>query len=104
MDCLDGLKLLKDNSIDCCITSPPYWGLRDYGVDGQIGLEDNPYLYVEKMTEVFNEVRRVLKPEGTLWLNLGDSYAGSMKGIGKDGKVYAGEKQKTNKGNLSNSK
>lgn len=81
-DCLNGMKLLQDNSVDCCVTSPPYWGLRDYGVDGQIGLEETPEMFVKKMTAIFEEVRRVLKPEGTLWLNLGDSYAGSGKGKG----------------------
>lgn len=77
MDCRAGLKLLNDNSIDCCITSPPYWGLRDYGVDGQIGLEKTLQDYIKEMVEVFREVKRVLKPEGTLWLNLGDSYVGT---------------------------
>lgn len=66
---------LTDESVDCCVTSPPYWGLRDYGTPGQIGLESTPEGYVEKMVRVFEEVRRVLKPQGTLWLNLGDSYA-----------------------------
>ena len=74
MDCLKGLKQLPDNSINCCVTSPPYWGLRDYGVEGQIGLEETPEEYVSKMVEVFREVRRVLRDDGTLWLNLGDSY------------------------------
>jgi DNA modification methylase len=81
--CMDnrvGLKMLDDNSINCCITSPPYWGLRDYGVEGQIGLEKTPEEYVAKMVEIFREVRRVLRKDGTLWLNLGDSYAGSGKG------------------------
>ena len=64
----------------CCVTSPPYWGLRDYGVDGQLGLERTPEEYVEKLVEVFREVRRVLTDDGTLWLNLGDSYAGSRGG------------------------
>lgn len=76
-DCLQGLKRLPDNSIDCCVTSPPYYALRDYGVDGQIGLEETPEEYIQKLTEVFMEVHRVLKPEGTLWLNIGDSYNGS---------------------------
>lgn len=76
-DCLQGLKKLPDNSIDCCVTSPPYFGLRDYGREGQIGLEETPEQYIEKLTDVFREVRRVLKPEGTLWLNLGDSYCNS---------------------------
>lgn len=74
-DCIEGMKELPANSIDCCVTSPPYFGLRDYGHDGQIGLEETPELYLAKMVEVFSEVRRVLKDDGTLWLNLGDSYS-----------------------------
>lgn len=81
-DALTKLKELPGESVDCCITSPPYFGLRDYGVDGQIGLEESPEAYVRKLVEVFREVRRVLKPEGTLWLNLGDSYAGSWGNSG----------------------
>ena len=77
MDCLEGLKQLPDNSINCCVTSPPYWGLRDYGVEGQIGLEPTPEEYVANMVEVFREVKRVLRDDGTLWLNLGDCYNGS---------------------------
>jgi DNA modification methylase len=80
MDCLEGLKQLDADSIDCCVTSPPYWGLRDYGCPGQIGLEQTPGEYVKSLLRTFNEVRRVLKPEGTLWLNLGDSYAASKTG------------------------
>ena len=76
-DTLEVLKTWPDNFIDCCITSPPYWGLRDYGVEGQLGLEKTPEEYVAKMVEVFREVKRVLKKEGTCWLNLGDSYNGS---------------------------
>jgi len=76
LNCIEGLKLLPDNCIDCCVTSPPYFGLRDYGTEEQIGLEETPELFVDKLVSVFEEVRRVLKPEGTLWLNLGDSYAG----------------------------
>ena len=75
-DSLEVLKTFEDNSIDCCVTSPPYYALRDYGVDGQIGLEDSPEKYIERLTEVFMEVYRVLKPNGTLWLNIGDSYWG----------------------------
>lgn len=86
MDCLEGLKQLDDNSINTCVTSPPYWGLRDYGVDGQLGLENTPEEYVEKLVKVFREVKRVLKDDGTLWLNLGDSYAGSGKGQWEQGK------------------
>lgn len=65
---------LADRSIECCVTSPPYFGLRDYGVDGQIGLEDTPAAFVAELVGVFREVRRVLRDDGTLWLNLGDSY------------------------------
>lgn len=79
-DALQALQRIADNTIDCCITSPPYYGLRDYGVAGQIGLENSPQEYIEKLVEVFREVRRVLKPDGTLWLNIADSYAGSSKG------------------------
>jgi len=79
-DCLSVLRTLPDASVHCCVTSPPYWGLRDYGHDGQIGLESTPEAYVARMVDVFREVRRVLRPDGTLWLNLGDSYAGSGKG------------------------
>ncbi len=71
---LDVMKQWPDNSIDCCVTSPPYYGLRDYGVKGQLGLEKTPEEFVAKMVEIFAEVKRVLKPEGTLWMNLGDSY------------------------------
>lgn len=74
-DCLEVLKTLQDECVNCCVTSPPYYGLRDYGHEGQIGLEETPELFVAKMVEVFTEVKRVLKKDGTLWLNLGDSYA-----------------------------
>ena len=76
-DCVDSLRTMPAGSVHCCVTSPPYWGLRDYGHDGQIGLEETPEAYVAKMVEVFCEVRRVLREDGTLWLNLGDSYASS---------------------------
>ena len=76
-DCIQSMKHLPDESINCCVTSPPYWGLRDYGHDEQIGLEETPEEYVAKMVAVFREVKRVLKQDGTLWLNLGDSYSGS---------------------------
>ena len=69
------MRTMPSESIDCCVTSPPYWGLRDYGHDGQIGLESTPEAYVARMVEVFREVKRLLKDDGTLWLNLGDSYA-----------------------------
>ena len=73
-DVLDKLQEIESESIQCVVTSPPYWGLRDYGIEGQLGLEATPELYVEKMVEVFREVKRVLKDDGTVWLNLGDSY------------------------------
>ena len=74
-DCLYVLKTLPDNSVNCCVTSPPYYGLRDYGVNGQIGLEAAPGEYVARLIDAFREVRRVLRDDGTLWVNLGDSYA-----------------------------
>lgn len=74
-DCREALKGLADASVQACVTSPPYFGLRDYGVDGQIGLEISPQAFVAEMVAVFREVRRVLRDDGTLWLNLGDSYA-----------------------------
>lgn len=79
-DCLDNLRRLPAQSVHTCVTSPPYFGLRDYGVDGQIGLEDTPEAFVDRLVKVFCEVRRVLRDGGTLWVNLGDSYAGSGKG------------------------
>lgn len=79
-DSLATLRAMESDSIDCCVTSPPYWGLRDYGVEGQIGLEKTPEEYVAKMVAVFAEVRRVLKPEGTCWVNLGDSYNSAASG------------------------
>lgn len=79
-DVLDGLAMLEDESVNCVVTSPPYWGLRDYGVDGQIGLEDTPEAFAGRLASVFRDVRRVLKSDGTLWLNLGDTYAGGGNG------------------------
>ncbi len=73
-DCVEVLRGLPEASVHCCVTSPPYWGLRDYGSDGQLGLEDTPDEYVTRMVDVFREVRRVLRDDGSLWLNLGDSY------------------------------
>lgn len=74
-DALLRLRELPDESLNCCVTSPPYYGLRDYGTDGQIGMEETPEEYIDKLTLVFREVRRTMKPDGTLWLNVGDSYA-----------------------------
>lgn len=99
-DALESMRQMPSESVDCCVTSPPYYGLRDYGVDGQIGLEKTPDEYIDRLVEVFREVRRVLKPEGTLWLNIGDSYAGSGKGAASypgNAKKY---KQGTNRGML----
>ena len=79
-DALAVLRQLNSESVQCCVTSPPYFQLRDYGVDGQIGLEDTPEEFIAKLVEVFHEVKRVLKPDGTLWVNIADSYAGSGKG------------------------
>ncbi|MDD5350021.1 MAG: DNA methyltransferase, partial [Chthoniobacteraceae bacterium] len=89
-DCRDVLKTLPDESVQCCVTSPPYWGLRDYGHGKQIGLEKTPEAYVATMVEVFSHIRRVLRPDGTLWLNLGDCYA---TGAGKVGEHPGGGKQ-----------
>lgn len=75
------LKTLPDASVHCCVTSPPYFGLRDYGVDGQIGLESSPEEFVARLVEVFREVRRVLHPTGTLWMNLGPSYSNSVPNV-----------------------
>jgi DNA modification methylase len=140
-DCREGLRRLPDNSIDCCVTSPPYYGLRDYGtarweggnpscghfimgdghaaglkqntnrgslrtakdtcpacgavrIDSQIGLEETPEAYIAQLADIFREVKRILKPQGTLWLNIGDSYAGSGHGYLSELKG----KQATNKG------
>ena len=73
-DCREALRAMPDASVNCCVTSPPYFGLRDYGHAGQIGLEPTPDQFVAAMVEVFREVRRVLRDDGTLWLNLGDTY------------------------------
>lgn len=98
LDCLVGLREMPDNSVDCCVTSPPYFNLRDYGVDGQIGLEDSPAEYINRLVEVFGEVRRVLSPDGTLWLNIGDSYAGSGKGAASYPENAENYKQGTDRG------
>lgn len=79
LNCLEGLKQLPDESVQCCVSSPPYWGLRDYKVKGQLGQEKTPEEFIENMVSVFSEVKRVLKKDGTLWLNIGDSYASAPK-------------------------
>lgn len=83
-DALQKLKSLPDKSINCCITSPPYYGLRDYGVLEQIGLEPTPEEYIQNLISVFKEVYRVLQDDGTLWINIGDSYNGSRRGSTKN--------------------
>lgn len=90
-DAAEKLKTLDDESVHTCVTSPPYFGLRDYGTAGQIGLEQHPKEYVKKLVRVFREVRRVLRDDGTLWLNIGDSYARYGKFTSAK---YAGCKQK----------
>ena len=81
-DALEVLKTFPSESIDCCITSPPYWGLRDYGVDNQLGLENDFNDYIKKLCDIFGELLRVLKKEGTLWVNIGDTYcAGNVEGF-----------------------
>ena len=93
-DALDVLRTLPDNFVHCCITSPPYYALRDYGMDGQIGREDTPAQYVARLTEVFSEVRRVLLPSGTLWLNIADTYCGTgSKGDHLDPKNPSGRNE-----------
>jgi len=102
-DCIERLRGMPDQSVNTCVTSPPYFGLRDYGHEGQIGLEPTPEEYVRRMVDVFREVRRVLRDDGTLWLNLGDSYArqagddstkatdtgfGEGRGTGRTGKSH----------------
>jgi site-specific DNA-methyltransferase (adenine-specific) len=85
-DALEMLRTLDDASVNCCVTSPPYFGLRDYGVDGQIGLEETPDEWCAKLVAVFREVRRVLRDDGTIWVNIGDSYCSTDKwGGGKNG-------------------
>lgn len=79
-DALERLRDLPAGSIHCVVTSPPYWALRDYGTEGQLGLEPTPELYVEAMVDIFREIWRVLRSDGTVWLNIGDTYAGSGKG------------------------
>lgn len=95
-DVLEVMRTWPDAFVQTVVTSPPYWGLRNYGVAGQIGLEMSPEEYVAKMVEVFREARRVIRDDGTLWLNLGSSYAGSGRGCNENGK------QGTNRGTLFN--
>ena len=87
---------LPDKSVHACMTSPPYWGQRNYGVDGQLGLEKTPEEHIAKLVKVFREVKRVLRDDGVLFLNYGDKYAGS--GMGSGGTYELSAKQNTNKG------
>lgn len=85
-DCRDVLRTLPDESVNCVVTSPPYWGLRDYGIDGQIGHESTPLAFIDQLVSIFREVRRVLRSDGTLWLNVQDGYsAGGFGGGGSWG-------------------
>ena len=95
-DVLDRLREMPDESVQCCITSPPYWGLRDYGVDGQIGLEASPDEHIAKLVEVFREVRRVLRSDGVCWINYGDAYASNPASGGQQSaKMTGGEHKRT---------
>lgn len=86
MDVIEGLKRIQEagEMVDCIMTSPPYWGLRDYGVDGQLGLEKHPKEYIENLVKVFRESKKVLKDSGSLWLNLGDTYFGSWGNMSRE--------------------
>lgn len=90
-DCLEVMKGMPDKCVDCCITSPPYWGLRDYGVEGQLGLESTPEEYVSKMVTIFHEVKRALRDDGTLWLNLGDTYGTGTRADRRPGNKLLGK-------------
>jgi DNA modification methylase len=110
-DCLEVMREMPDECVQTCITSPPYWGLRDYGLEpvvwdwgkadawlGCLGLEPTPELYVDHLVQIFREVRRLLRKDGTLWLNIGDSYAGGNRGGNPEDSPF--RKQATNKGSL----
>lgn len=96
-DAQSALSKMESGSAQCCVTSPPYYGLRDYGSEGQIGLEHTPEQYIQNLIKVFREVRRVLSDDGTLWVNIGDSYAGSGKGSAAYSDQLS-EKQRSNAG------
>lgn len=97
-DALEKLREIRDESVHTCITSPPYYGLRDYGAAGQIGAEETPEEYIDRLVEVFREVRRVLRADGTLWVVIGDSYAGSWHGRKADGTGPEPGENKNNRG------
>ena len=96
-DVVDGLAQLPDGSVHCCVTSPPYFGLRDYGMPGQIGLEATPAAFVARLVEVFRHVRRVLRDDATCWLNMGDSYASAWA-------MPGGRRNVAGQGSLENGK
>jgi len=95
-DALEILKSLPDQCVHCVVTSPPYWGLRDYGLEGQMGSEKTPEEFIEKMVVLFREVRRVLLNDGTCWINIGDSYYG-RKGMNGASTSYANHERTLNK-------
>lgn len=92
-DALLALKELPDESVHCAVTSPPYYALRDYGLDAQIGREDTPEQYIEKLVAVFRELRRVLRSDGTFWLNIADTYCGT----GSKGQLHRPQKSQRQK-------
>lgn len=97
-DCLQTIKSLEDKSINTCVTSPPYWGLRDYDEDAQLGLEESPEEFVQNLVTLFSEIKRVLRDDGTVWLNLGDSYAGNNSRASNNGRAgYGTEREVFNK-------
>lgn len=89
-DCLQTIKSLQDKSVNTCVTSPPYWGLRDYDEDAQLGLEESPEEFVQNLVILFSEIKRVLRDDGTVWLNLGDSYAGNNSRASNNGRAGYG--------------
>ena len=99
-DSLKVVKSLESDSVDCVITSPPYYQLRDYGFDGQWGLEPDYKDYLDKMIELMRELKRVLKPTGTMWINLGDTYNTGQSGFG--GRAESSRKQMSNRGSYTN--
>lgn len=93
IDALEGLKRIPDESVQCCVSSPPYWGLRDYKVKGQLGMEKTPEEFIENMVKVFSEVKRVLKKDGVLWINIGDSYNNKSGGYNGKGNISKGTQE-----------
>jgi DNA modification methylase len=96
-DCRTGMQRYPDNFFHCCVTSPPYWGLRDYGVNGQLGLEETPQLFIENMMQVFKEVKRVLRNDGTIWINIGDSYSNGGRSSRDGNPKYPGGRSNKNR-------